>query len=139
MCSSRAEVHPVAGWFSLPSGFRSVPLGPLRDEDALHLLEDLGVASGEATRLNRIARGHPLALTLAVAGVAERPELELEEAASSRVIDELARLYLWEVKGPARASLAGSRFGCQAGHRNAAFATSSFGFRSEVVQQCDRA
>ena len=97
---------PVAGWFSLPSGFRSVPLGPLRDEDALHLLEDLGVASGEATRLNRIARGHPLALTLAVAGVAERPELELEEAASSRVIDELARLYLWEVKDPlARRSL----------------------------------
>ena len=97
---------PVAGWFSLPSGFRSVPLGPLRDEDALHLLERLGVAPGEALRLNRVARGHPLALTLAVAGVAEQPELELEEAASSRVIDELARLYLWEVKDPlARRSL----------------------------------
>ena len=97
---------PVAGWFSLPAGFRSVPLGALPDEDALGLLNGLGVAPGEATRLNRIARGHPLALTLAVAGVAARPDLELEEAASGRVIDELARLYLWEVTDPvARRSL----------------------------------
>ena len=91
---------PVAGWFSLQSGFRSVPLGPLRDDEALLLLESHGLRRTEAARLNRIARGHPLALTLAVAGVAEHPQLELEEAASGRVIDELARLYLDEVDDP---------------------------------------
>lgn len=91
---------PVAGWFSLPSGFHSVPLAPLREDDALRLLERLGIRSAEASRFNRIARGHPLALTLAVAGVAEHPGLEFEEAASSRVIDELAHLYLGEVGDP---------------------------------------
>ncbi|HWQ24869.1 MAG TPA: winged helix-turn-helix domain-containing protein [Gaiellaceae bacterium] len=88
---------PVAGWFSLSSGFRSVPLGPLPDSDAHRLLESLGLRPSEARRLNRIARGHPLALTLAAAGVAERPELGLEDAASGRIIDQLARLYFDEV------------------------------------------
>ncbi len=91
---------PVAGWFSLPSGFRSAPLGPLREDEALLLLEGHGLKRAEATRLNRIARGHPLALTLAVAGIAEHPQLELEEAASGRVLDELARLYLEDVDDP---------------------------------------
>ena len=90
----------VAGWFSLASGFRSMPLGPLREDEALLLLEGLGLRHAEAARLNRVAHGHPLALTLAAAGVAEHPDLELEEAASGRVIDELARLYLEEVDDP---------------------------------------
>jgi hypothetical protein len=47
--------------------------------------------------LNRIARGHPLALTLASAGVVEHPELGLEDAAITRVVGELARLYLLEI------------------------------------------
>jgi DNA-binding winged helix-turn-helix (wHTH) protein len=88
---------PVAAWFSAPQGFRSVPLGPLAEEDAVHLLHALGARPGEARRLNRIARGHPLALTLAAAGVAEQPGPAFEEAAVTRVIDELARLYLDEV------------------------------------------
>ncbi len=92
-----AREPPVAAWFSSPSGFKSFPLGPLPEEDAVLLLEALGIRSGEAHRLNRVARGHPLALTLAAAGVAEQPQLEFEEAAASRVIDELARLYLHEV------------------------------------------
>jgi hypothetical protein len=91
---------PVAAWFSSPAGFRNLPLGPLREEDAVGMLDRLGVSEGEARRLNRIARGHPLALTLAAAGGADQPGLELEEAASGRVIAELARLYLSEVDDP---------------------------------------
>jgi len=91
---------PVAAWFSSPTGFRSVPLGPLRDDDAVGLLDALGVSEGETRRLNRIARGHPLALTLAAAGADHQPGLELEEAASGRVIDELARLFLSDVDDP---------------------------------------
>jgi Transcriptional regulatory protein, C terminal len=91
---------PVAGWFASPRGFRSVPLGPLDEADALRMLETLGARPSEARRLSRIARGHPLALTLAAAGVAEQPSLEFEEAAVTRVIDELARLYLDEVDDP---------------------------------------
>ena len=62
------------------------------------LLERLGVAASDAARLNRIARGHPLALMLASAGVAERPDLGLEDAALTRVVEELTRLYLEDVE-----------------------------------------
>jgi uncharacterized protein (DUF934 family) len=91
---------PVAAWFSSPHGFRSVPLSPLGDDDAIELLAGLGVREADSRRINRIARGHPLALTLAAAGVAEQPELDLEEAATGRVIDQLAKLYLHEVEDP---------------------------------------
>jgi Transcriptional regulatory protein, C terminal len=91
--------RPVAGWFEL-EGFRTLPLGPLEEDDALSLLECRGVRASEALRLNRIARGHPLALTLASAGLAEHPELALEDAAMTRVVEELTRLFLEEVEDP---------------------------------------
>lgn len=91
--------RPVAGWFAL-DGFRSVPLHPLEDADARSLLEHLGAHESDAARLNRIARGHPLALILASAGVSEHPELGLEDAAMTRVVEELTRLYLKDVEDP---------------------------------------
>ena len=89
--------RPVAGWFTL-DGFQTLPLGPLEQEDAIAMLEHGGVAWTEAPRLNRIARGHPLALTLASAGAAEHPELALEDAALTRVVDELSRIFLEDVE-----------------------------------------
>ena len=89
--------RPVAGWFTL-EGFQTLPLGPLEDADSISLLQHGGVSPEEASRLNRIAQGHPLALTLASAGVSERPELALEDAALTRVVDELSRLYLEDVQ-----------------------------------------
>jgi hypothetical protein len=80
-----------AGWEGL---FRSVTLGPLDDEEAELLLLRRGHSPDEARRLNRIARGHPLALTLASAAVRERPDLMVEEAATARVVAELSRMYL---------------------------------------------
>lgn len=91
---------PVAAWFSLGPAFRSLPLGPLSEPDAKKLLMSRGIAEGDTARLSRIARGHPLALTLAAAGVAEHPQLVLEDAAATRVVAELARLYLEEVRDP---------------------------------------
>jgi DNA-binding winged helix-turn-helix (wHTH) protein len=88
--------RPVAAWFAI-DGFQSLPLGPLDEADAISLLEQRGVQASDAPRLNRIARGHPLALTLASAGVAEHPELGLEDAAMSRVVAELTRRYLEDV------------------------------------------
>ncbi len=91
---------PVAGWFGV-DGFSSVPLGPLSAADALLLLEDRGIRSADAVRLNAIARGHPLALVLASAAVAEQPELGLEDVATARLIAELAQLYLEQVEDAA--------------------------------------
>ncbi len=58
------------------------------------------IGASEAQRINRIAHGHPLALTLAGAGIFEQPQRELEEAATGPVIDTLARLYLEDVDDP---------------------------------------
>jgi Transcriptional regulatory protein, C terminal len=87
------RLPPLSGWFSL-EGFLSLPLGPLDEPDALRLLADLGVPDADAVRLHRVARGHPLALVLASAGVEEHPQLALEDAAMTRVVGELARAYL---------------------------------------------
>ncbi len=91
--------RPVSGWLALEH-FRNLPLGPLEEAEARLMLERRGVHETDATRLNRIARGHPLALMLASAGVAEHPELELEDAAMTRVVEELSRLYLEGVDDP---------------------------------------
>lgn len=91
---------PVAAWFAAPAGFESVPLGPLDEESSCALLEGRGLGPDEAARLIKIGRGHPLALILASAGVSEHPDLGLEEAATARVVGELARLYLEDVDDP---------------------------------------
>ena len=94
-----ARERPVAGWFSVP-GFRSVPLGPLPSEDARALLDGFGIRPAAIDRLAPIARGHPLALVLAAAGVSEHPELSLENAALTRVVKTLTRLFLEDVDDP---------------------------------------
>jgi hypothetical protein len=91
---------PVAAWFGWEGLFHSVALGPLEEEDAQLLLSRRGHGPDEARRLNRIARGHPLALTLASAAARERPDVGLEDAATSRVVTELTRMYLEDVPDP---------------------------------------
>jgi hypothetical protein len=93
---------PVAAWFGAgwEQGFRSVALGPLADDEAELLLSGRGHGADEARRLNRIARGHPLALTLASSAANERPDLMLEEAATTRVVGELTRIYLQDAPDP---------------------------------------
>jgi hypothetical protein len=91
--------RPVASWFGV-AGFHEVSLGQLQEAEACALLEERGVPAVDAPRLNRIARGHPLALLLASAGVAENPQLGLVDAAMSRVVAELTRLYFEDVDDP---------------------------------------
>jgi hypothetical protein len=93
---------PVAAWFAAgwEELFRSLALGPLVDEEAELLLQRRGHEPQEAWRLNRIAHGHPLALTLASAAARERPGLILEEAATTPVVTELARIYLQDAPDP---------------------------------------
>ena len=91
---------PVAAWLAAPGWqglFRSLTLGPLPDPEAIELLRSLGVEEADARRINRFARGHPLALLLATSAVAERPDLDLEEAAVPRVVAELTQVYLADV------------------------------------------
>lgn len=84
----------AAGWQGL---FRSMALEPFTDEEALSFLTQAGIVPIEAHQINRVARGHPLALQLASSARAEYPDAALEEAALQRVVAELTRLYLLEI------------------------------------------
>jgi hypothetical protein len=95
-----ARDRPVAAWFSIPE-FRTLSLGPLAPADAREFLAGFGVGPPSIDRVARMARGHPLALVLAAAGVSEHPELSLENAALSRVVNTLTRVFLEDVDDPA--------------------------------------
>lgn len=91
---------PVAAWLAsseLEGMVRSLPLGPLDVEEAVRLFERFGVSEQIARRLNRIVRGHPLAIKLAASTLAERPELALEDAVAHRAVEELTHIYLADV------------------------------------------
>jgi hypothetical protein len=91
---------PVAAWSVSPGWqglFKSIRLGPLSDAEAVELLVKLGLLVEDASRINKFAHGHPLALKLAAAAVTERPDLRFREIASQHVIGELTRLYLDDV------------------------------------------
>lgn len=99
---------PLAAWFDArgaPDAFRSVLLGPLDDADALAVLGRAGIPEPDARAVNRVARGHPLALQVAAAALRERPGLRVEEAAIPRVVEELTRLYLDHLDAPTRRTL----------------------------------
>ena len=92
---------PVSSWWSTPGWqglFESFALEPLAELDAIELLEQAGLTALEASRVNRFARGHPLALRLAASAARERPDLE--SAAMQRVVAELTQLYLLDIDNP---------------------------------------
>lgn len=94
---------PVAAWMTAPDlagSVASMPLTPLASEDAVRLFGSLGVEARHAERLNRIVHGHPLAIRLAAAAAAERPDLGIEDVAAHAVLDELIRLFLEDVPDP---------------------------------------
>jgi hypothetical protein len=106
VCSGREP--PVAAWLTAPEldGVVSiVPLGPLADDDAVHLLQELGVGERSAERINGVVRGHPLAIKLAAATLRDEAEPALEDVAAQEAVDALARLYLADVEPATRTAL----------------------------------
>lgn len=101
VCAGREP--PLAAWLTsatLEGRVAVVPLGPIGEAEALTLLGRLGVPGARARELARLARGHPLALRLAAATLAERPDLGLDDLAAHGVVDELVRLHLADVRDP---------------------------------------
>ncbi len=93
---------PVSAWLSSPllDGVRLLPLERLEEPDALQLLGDLGIDQPLARRLNRVTRGHPLAIRLAAAACGARRDLGVDDLTASRVVDELSRIFLADVTDP---------------------------------------
>jgi hypothetical protein len=98
---------PLAAWLTSPVGdvVRIVPIGPLEEDDALRLLDDLGVSEPSARRMNQAVKGHPLALNLAAATLQTGDEAALEAVATHGAVTALARLYLDDVDPRTRAAL----------------------------------
>ncbi len=94
---------PVTAWLTAPGWqglVRSMRLGPLDGQAAADLLAQAGVDPAAVGRISAFANGHPLALKLAAAALAEQPDLQLEELESRRVVEELASLYLKDARDP---------------------------------------
>ena len=92
---------PVWRWLTAPEWqdeFQELRLGPLDDADALLLLSNLGVSDHSATRLNAVAKGHPLALTMAARLQETRSDREPEDIAAQSIIDYLAKEFLDEAR-----------------------------------------
>jgi hypothetical protein len=91
---------PVTAWMASPGWqglVRSMHLGPLHSREALALLEHANVDQRSAARIEQLAHGHPLALTLAANSASERQDVDLDAVAIQRVIDTLTEIYLAEV------------------------------------------
>jgi DNA-binding winged helix-turn-helix (wHTH) protein len=98
------RLPPFAGWHVSPGWeglFRALPVGPLPEFEAEELLVRLGVSHTDANRVNRLVRGHPLALRVAAATVRESPA-RFDEAAPARVMEALARDYRGELDAVTR-------------------------------------
>ena len=94
---------PLSAWLQMPwhGAFRTLELASLADTDAMALLTAGGIDPAQARRVNRIARGHPLALTLAA--ITLRSSVDdptLEDLVFHRVVDELARRHLADIGDP---------------------------------------
>ena len=92
--------RPVAAWLTsetLEGRVFVQPVGPLRESDSRALLRRLDVPGGRAPGLAMLTQGHPLAIRLAAATLAQRPDLSVEDLAAHGLVDELARLYLADV------------------------------------------
>jgi hypothetical protein len=88
---------PSAAWRTAPGWqglFRSLPLDPLPETDALRYLASSGIPPDVARRINGVARGHPLALSMSASIALSDSRHRIEDTGLHQVIDELARSYI---------------------------------------------
>ncbi len=88
--ASRDE--PAAAWLTTPGWaglIRGVRLGALDQSDSIAMLRLRGLSELQAAKVNRFARGYPLALELAAAALRSEPDLEIDLGPPPAVIGQL--------------------------------------------------
>ncbi|KRT66015.1 MAG: hypothetical protein A2Z36_01680 [Chloroflexi bacterium RBG_19FT_COMBO_48_23] len=88
---------PNAAWLTTPgweSLFREIKLQELTDDDAHEMLKLRGLTQSQVERVNRFARGYPLALELAAAALRTQPDLEITGGPSPKVLQQLTSAFL---------------------------------------------
>ena len=87
--------EPAKHWLATYGpALRTIELTNLAPDDAVALLRAKDVDERTATRINSVARGHPLSLELAAGALRDRPALALDSIAVGTVGEELTRIYL---------------------------------------------
>ena len=88
---------PSSAWRTTPGWqglFRSLPLDPLPETDALRYLALSGIPVDVARRINSIAHGHPLALSMSASIALSDPGHRIEDTSLHHVINELSHSYI---------------------------------------------
>lgn len=84
--------RPNAAWLTSPGWetlFREISLNELQEDDAHEMLKLRGLNQSQVFKVNRFARGYPLALELASAAIRYQPDLEITEGPPPEFCDNL--------------------------------------------------
>jgi class 3 adenylate cyclase len=88
---------PNPAWLTTPGWeglFREIELRELGEAEARQMLQLRGVTEAQAGRVNRFARGLPLALELAAAALRTQPELDITGGPPPNVVQQLTQAFL---------------------------------------------
>lgn len=88
---------PSAAWMTTPGWqdlFREIELRELPEAAVRQMLERRGLGSAQVERARRFARGHPLALELAAAALRTQPQLDFDDAAPARLLQQLTSAFV---------------------------------------------
>lgn len=93
--SGRESPNPA--WLTTPGWqglFREIELHDLPEDDARQFLASRGLSERQISRVQRFARGYPLALQLASAALGTQPDLDLAEGPPPNVVQQLTTAFL---------------------------------------------
>jgi hypothetical protein len=109
--------RPNSAWLTTPgweSLFHEIHLEELQERDAHEMLRLRGLNKSQITKVNRFARGYPLALELASSAMKNDPDLEMIEGPPPKVLKHLTDRFLsgfpLEIKEAIEASSTVRRF-----------------------------
>jgi class 3 adenylate cyclase len=109
--------RPNSAWLTTPgweSLFHEIHLKELTENDAHEMLRLRGLNKSQIKKVNRFARGYPLALELACAAIKNNPDLEMIEGPPPKVLKHLTDRFLsglpLEIKEAIEASSTVRRF-----------------------------
>ena len=79
------------GWQGLT---RIIQLHELPEQDARRMLSTRGLGPSQIERVQRFARGYPIALELAAAALRANPDLDFEDAPAAKVLEQLTSAFV---------------------------------------------
>jgi len=89
--------RPNTSWLTTPgweSLFRDISLHELNEDDAHEMLRLRGLNQSQILKVNRFARGYPLALELASSAIRNQPDLEITEGPPREILQQLTESFL---------------------------------------------